>query len=120
MHNKPDFHILKNISYALSGLRHMIASERSFRIQVSAIALIALALLFVPFSISSRWIMFVSTWLILFAEALNSAIERVVDLITEEHHPLAGEAKDIGAFAVMMAFFIALMVWSAVLYGEFG
>jgi len=96
----------------------MIASERSFRIQLSAIALIALALFFVPFSISSRWIMFVSTWLILFAEALNSAIERVVDLITEEYHPLAGEAKDIGAFSVFLAFCITAAVWIWVIFHE--
>ena len=118
VHNKPDFHILKNIGYALSGMRSMLANERSFRIQLAAVVLVGIALLFVPFNPVSKWILFASTWLILLAEAFNSAIERVVDLITTDHHPLAGQAKDIGAFAVLLAFCITLMIWGVVLYTE--
>ena len=35
-------------------------------------------------------------------EMLNSAIERVVDLHTTEHHPLAKQAKDLAAGAVLI------------------
>ena len=33
-------------------------------------------------------------------ELVNTAIERVVDLVTEEYHPLAKQAKDLAAGAV--------------------
>ncbi|MFN8155285.1 MAG: diacylglycerol kinase family protein [Bacteroidia bacterium] len=37
------------------------------------------------------------------AEALNTAIEHVVDLASPQLHPLAGKAKDIAAGAVLLA-----------------
>lgn len=35
-------------------------------------------------------------------ELMNTAIERVVDLVTEEFHPLAKQAKDLAAGAVLV------------------
>ncbi|ADV45696.1 diacylglycerol kinase [Nitratifractor salsuginis] len=118
MHNKPKFHIIKNIGYALAGMRYTVTQEKSFRTQLAVIALIAVGLFFAPISTLSKWILFASTWLVLIAEAFNSAIERVVDLVTQEHHPLAGQAKDIGAFGVFLAFCLTAMIWGIVLYGE--
>ncbi|WP_456431517.1 diacylglycerol kinase [Nitratifractor sp.] len=120
MHNKPKFNLFKNVSYALAGMREVLRSERSFRIQLLVIALIAVGLVFAPISPLSKWILFASTWLVLIAEAFNSAIERVVDLVTREHHPLAGQAKDIGAFGVMLAFCLTAMIWGIVLFYELG
>ena len=114
--NKPSFALFANIRYALAGLGTILRDETSFKIQLAAIAVVTLALLFVPLSFQPKLILFVSMWLIPFAEAINSAIERVVDLVTQEHHPLAGQAKDIGAFVVLMAFVIVVMIWGAVLY----
>jgi diacylglycerol kinase (ATP) len=118
MHNKPEFHIFKNVGYALAGMRFTVTQEKSFRTQLIVIALIGIGLFFVPLSGVSKWILFASTWLVLIAEAFNSAIERVVDLVTQEHHPLAGQAKDIGAFGVLLAFCLTAMIWGIVLYGE--
>lgn len=119
MTNKPRFAIFRNITYALAGMREMLRSETSFKIQLAAIALVTLGLIVVPLPLISKLILFVSMWLIPFAEAINSAIERVVDLVTQEHHPLAGQAKDIGAFVVFLAFLIVLMIWGAVLFQVF-
>ena len=120
MLNKPKFNVFKNITYAMAGMKEVLKSETSFKMQMSVIALIGLGLFFVPLSVPAKLILFVSTWLVLLIEAINSAIERVVDLVTLEHHPLAGQAKDIGAFAVLLAFVIVVMVWGIVLYSELG
>ena len=117
--NKPRFSLFKNIRYSLAGLRTVWHEETSFKIQILAIALVTLGLIAVPIAVHTKLILFVSMWLIPFAEAINSAIERVVDLVTQEQHPLAGQAKDIGAFVVLMAFGIVLMIWGVVLYGAF-
>jgi diacylglycerol kinase (ATP) len=37
------------------------------------------------------------------AEALNTALERLTDLVSPQFHPLAGKAKDIAAGAVLLA-----------------
>ncbi len=118
MHNKPQFSLLKNVGYALAGMRSTIAHEKSFRTQLSVIAVLAVGLFFMPISAISKWILFASTWLVLIAEAFNSAIERVVDLVTQQEHPLAKEAKDIGAFGVLLAFCLTVLIWGIVLYQE--
>lgn len=40
--------------------------------------------------------------LVMAAEALNTAIEHVVDLASPEWHPLARDAKDVAAAAVLI------------------
>ncbi len=119
MTNKPTFNLFKNITYALAGMKEVLRSEASFKTQLVVITAIGIGLFFVPLSIGAKLILFTSTWLVLLAEAINSAIERVVDLVTQEYHPLAGQAKDIGAFAVMLALVIVVMIWGITLYIEF-
>ena len=116
MTNKPTFNLFKNITYALSGMKEVLKSETSFKTQLAVITMIGIVLFFVPLPVAAKLILFASTWLVLLTEAINSAIERVVDLVTLEHHELARQAKDIGAFAVLLAFVIVVMVWIVTLY----
>lgn len=39
---------------------------------------------------------------VLMAEAMNSAIEAIADLVSPEFHPLIKKAKDVGAAGVLM------------------
>ena len=54
--------------------------------------------------------------LIFLMELVNSAIESIVDRIGTDHHPLSGQAKDIGSALVMIAMLIFLVVWGSVLF----
>ncbi|NPA50387.1 MAG: diacylglycerol kinase [Epsilonproteobacteria bacterium] len=120
MLNKPKFSIFKNISYSLNGAKWVLRSEKSFKIQLFVIFLIGVGLFFVPFSLRGKLILFFSTWIILIAEAFNSAIERVVDLVTSSYHPLAKEAKDIGSFGVLLSFILIFFIWIIVIGVEVG
>ncbi len=69
------------------------------------------------FSISSlEWIiLLIVVGGVLTAETFNTAIERTVDLVTEEFHPMAKRAKDISAASVFVfcifAFIIGLWIF---------
>jgi diacylglycerol kinase len=54
--------------------------------------------------------------LVLSAEALNTAIERTVDLVEPERHPWARDAKDLAAAAVLIASLCSLIV-GIILFG---
>jgi diacylglycerol kinase len=53
--------------------------------------------------------------LVLTAEALNTAVERLADAIMPHHHPLVGTAKDLGAGAVLLAATAAAVIGVLVL-----
>jgi len=58
----------------------------------------------------------IAVWLlVLITELLNSSIEAVVDRIGDEHHELAGRAKDVASAAVLIALINAAVVWALVL-----
>jgi len=49
--------------------------------------------------------------------SINSAIERTVDYISEDIHPLAKAAKDAGSAAVAVTALGGGMAWLAILFG---
>ncbi len=57
--------------------------------------------------------------LMLIAEAANSAIERVVDLVTLEHHEMAGRAKDVGSTVVFLSISLFVVVWISIILDTF-
>ncbi len=52
----------------------------------------------------------ISISLVWLTEALNTAAEFIVDLVSPEYHPLAGKAKDVAAGAVLIASIFAVIV----------
>ncbi len=116
MNNKPQYHLFKNTKYALDGLVHAVKTESSFRLELLAAVFIIAGILYIETSLVAKLILLVTGILVLIVELLNSAIENVVDLVTKEHHPLAKNAKDIGATAVMFTIILHLSCWVFVLF----
>ena len=48
--------------------------------------------------------------LVLAAEGFNTAIERLVDLVSPDYHPIAGDVKDVAAGAVLICAIAAAIV----------
>ena len=69
--------------------------------------LVILAGLFFQISAVEWCICFVLFGLIMSLELVNTAVESVVDLVTEERRPLAKLAKDAAAGAVLLASIMA-------------
>ena len=88
--------------YALHGVWLCVKTERNFRFHL---AVTVYVLAFAPhFSLSrAEWaILCLTIGAVLCAELINSAIERAIDRISEERHPLSGAAKDLCAAAVLV------------------
>jgi diacylglycerol kinase (ATP) len=66
----------------------------------------------------SKAIIFLSMFIPIIAEVINSAIERVVDLVTLEYHDMAKRAKDMGSLIVFMSFVFMICIWGVVVYYE--
>lgn len=101
---------LHSIKYAVKGLYILISTEDSIKAQLS-FAFIAI-ILGVYFNISAtEWmIQLLTIGLVLVAEALNTAIEKVADFIHPDYHKKIGSIKDIAAGAPAFAAIISLII----------
>ncbi|RLA75168.1 MAG: diacylglycerol kinase [Epsilonproteobacteria bacterium] len=114
MNNKPKYNLFKNTSYAIDGLICAIKTETSFKLELVIGLIAALVVFLAPFVLWQK-IILVSTYvLILIVELLNSAIENIVDLVTADIHPLAKNAKDLGATAVLFSVCLHIFCWIVV------
>ena len=106
--------IINAAGYSWSGLKAAYTNESAFRQELwLVIMLTPVALIFGP-SVADKAVLLASLIFIILVEILNSALEAVVDRFGDEIHPLSGRAKDMGSAAVLLAFFIAGLVWFSV------
>lgn len=115
MRNQPKYNFFKNTGYALNGLKDLIQTETSFKIELILTLILLPLIIFIDASFIHKALMFISLMGMLLAEATNSAIERVVDLVTLDHHHMAGRAKDVGSTIVFLSIFIFAVTWVIVL-----
>lgn len=96
--------------FAIEGLIHVIKKERNMQIHLT-IACIVLFLAYF-FSITKlEWmIILLCIGIVISLEAINTAIERAIDLCTDEYKILAKQAKDSAAAAVFVFSMISVMI----------
>ncbi|RKD73031.1 undecaprenol kinase [Sinobaca qinghaiensis] len=82
----------------------------------AAAAVIVLALL-VPFPLWKWVVLLLTIGMVLSLELLNTALEKTVDLVTEQYHPLAEKAKDAAAAGVFI-FTITAVIIGILLFAE--
>ena len=119
MRNQPKYHLFKNTTYALNGLIDVIKYETSFKIELFLAVFLVPFIIYVDLSLVYKLIMFMTLMGVLLAETINSAIERVVDLVTLEHHPMAGRAKDVGSTVVFLSIGLFIVTWGSILNSTF-
>ena len=101
---------IKSFGYAFKGIATLFTSQPNARIHVTVLSLVILAGFFFKIE-RSEWLTIVLiSALVLSAEAMNTAVEFVVDLVSPDYHPLAGKAKDVAAAAVLLAAFGAVVI----------
>lgn len=94
---------LKSFQYAFQGIADLIRTQPNARIHLVLAALAVF--LGWAFSLSAaEWcLLALAAALVFAAEAFNTALEYLTDLVSPEYHELAGRAKDAAAAAVLFS-----------------
>ncbi|MEK3934159.1 diacylglycerol kinase family protein [Sporosarcina sp. FSL W7-1349] len=100
----------KSFSYAWNGIYLGIRSERNFKFHLFAAGAVILAGIRTGLTMMEWFIVSVLIGGMLALELMNTAIEKVVDLVTEEYHQLAKQAKDLAAGAVLIYAIISAII----------
>ncbi len=102
--------IVNSFKYAAKGISYVYKTQRNFRIQLMMLILATVIGLLLSIS-TIHWIMlFIISCLVLTLEIINTSIENIIDMITEEYHEKAEKAKDAAAGAVLIASFFAVVI----------
>ncbi|MDD2789240.1 MAG: diacylglycerol kinase [Sulfurimonas sp.] len=117
--NKPKHSLFRNGKYALEGFIDIVKNETSFKWQLLMLFVMGIVAWNLPLSFAHSSILFLSLFIPILAEVANSAIERVVDLVTTEYHILAKQAKDVGATMVLLSLIVTALIWISVLLVAF-
>ena len=105
---------LRSFVYAGRGIVQVFRSEPNAKIHLLAAGLVMT--LGVVLNVSKRdfALLAFAITLVFVTETINTAIERLTDLASPEHHPLAAQAKDIAAGAVLLASIGAMVIGAIV------
>lgn len=94
--------LIRSFGFAFAGLGWMLRTQRNAQIHVAITCAVIIAGFALRVSVAEWLALILSIALILALEALNTAVEAVVDLVSPQPHPLAKRAKDVAAGAVLL------------------
>ena len=93
---------IASFRFAFAGLAYVFRTQRNFRIHLSIGIIAALVGLLVRLSWVEWAVVVILVVVVLAAEMVNTMVESLVDLVTQEYHPLAKVAKDVAAGVVLL------------------
>ena|SRR5688572_3477434 len=113
-------HFLHATRNSWRGLVAIAKSEKAFQQELVAL-LLGIPLAFIVATDAWRRVTLIAVLvLLLIVELLNTALEKLADVITRDHHPGIGWVKDMGSAAVGLSLLLAGLVWLVALGERLG
>lgn len=110
---------LKSFRFAWKGFAYVFLNENNMRYHILAAIIVVLLGGYLKFSLF-EWIVIVfCIGLVWAAEIFNTAIEKLVDLVSPEQNPKAGLIKDIASGAVLVTAMMALAIGVIIVTSKF-
>lgn len=102
--------------HAWNGLIHTVVHQRNMRVHVLAAVAVSLVGSGIPLGLAEKVTLIFCVLLVFFAEILNSALEQLVDLATQEFDEKAKIAKDAAAAGVLVLAMGTVVIFSAIVF----
>jgi len=106
--------LMESFAHAFEGFSHVLWTQRHARYQVFIVMLVLLLAYVLQLNITEVLFILSAAAMVIIAELFNTAIEVVVNMITESFHPKAKIAKDVAAAGVLLASTYAVLVGGAI------
>ncbi|HZF59022.1 MAG TPA: diacylglycerol kinase [Rubrobacter sp.] len=112
--------VVRSFEHAYRGMISAVRTQRNMRFHVVAAVVVLVASLLVGVSKLELAILVLTILVVFVTEMFNTAMEFVVDMVTNEYHPLAKLAKDVSAGAVLVSSIGAVLVGYLILADNLG
>lgn len=107
--------LARAFGFALEGLRYVTRTQPNFRIHCTIAVVVLVLGVWLDVGPLGLAVIIAMIGLVLGLEAVNSALEAAIDVISPGRHPLAKNAKDAAAAGVLLAAIASIAVGLAVL-----
>jgi len=104
--------------YAGEGILHCFRTQRHMQFHFLMLVLVLLSGLLLALDTRDMLTLLFCVSLVIATEMINTAVETVVDMITQTYHPLAKLAKDVAAGAVLIASANAVIAGLLIFFGN--
>lgn len=101
---------VKSFGYAIKGIAVAVRTEQNLQIHLVAVVVVVVAGVKLQVSTAEWMVLVLCFGIVISAELINSAIEKLVDLVSPEYNAKAGLIKDIAAGAVLVVAMAAAVV----------
>ena len=101
--------IADSFNAAIEGIIYTIKTQRNMRLHFLFAILIILVSIFLQLEKIELLVICSAVALVLICEMFNTAIEKIIDLITPDFHPLARIIKDVAAGCVLISTIFAVI-----------
>jgi diacylglycerol kinase len=107
--------LLESFRFAFAGLWYTLRTQRNVRIHLCIAAVVVALGLWLNLSASQWALLTLTIGFVLVSEMLNTALEKLVDLVSPDYHPLAKVVKDVVAGVVLLTAIASVIVGLLVL-----
>ena len=101
---------VRSFGYAFKGIAVLLMSQANAWIHATATIVVATLGLYFHIKATEWCFLLLAMALVWVAEAVNTALEFLTDLVSPDYHVLAGKAKDVAAGAVLIAAIFAVLI----------
>src|ERR1700752_4951667 len=107
---------IKSFKYAFEGVHYAFRNDQNLLVHLIAAFIVINVSIALRVSPSQMAILGLTMMMVIIAEMINSAIEKMVDLITKEHRQEAKIAKDVAAGMVLVTAIAAIVIGTLIFY----
>lgn len=107
-----------SFKYAGEGILHCFRTQRHMQFHFIMLVLVLLSGLLLALDTRDMLILLFCISLVIATEMVNTAVETIVDMVTQQYHPLAKLAKDVAAGAVLIASANAVIAGLLIFFGS--
>lgn len=105
-----------SFKYAFEGIFYSLRTQRNIRIHFCIAFIVFFVGTYLKLN-NMEWVVIVlSISIVIIVEMINTAIEKTIDLVTEEYRVLAKIAKDVAAGAVLISSIMSMIIGLLIFY----
>ncbi len=111
--------LARSFKHAIRGILFTLKGERNFQIEIAVMAVVLVSAIWFNLTQTENIILVLAVALVLATELINTAVERVMDILKPRVHPYARVIKDVMAGAVFVVSLGALLIGIVIFFPYF-